>query len=71
LPLDGEIDPTDVTGEVTIDGDPVTMGEDGWKPRDEKHVELVGAACELVMTGEHAIAGTFYCDGDVVLEDPR
>ncbi len=63
LPLDGSIDPDAVTGEVVIDGETITMGEDGWKPRDAHHIELVGAACEAVMSGEHDISGTFYCDG--------
>lgn len=71
LPLDGEIDPHDVSGEVTIDGEIVPMGEDGWKARDAHHIELVGAACETVMSGDHEVAGTFSCDAEVATEQPR
>lgn len=71
LPLDGEIDPANVHGEVAIDGVDIPMGEDGWKPRDAHHIELVGAACDAVMTGDHEVVGTFYCPDDAAAESPR
>lgn len=71
LPLDGEIDPDDVSGEVTIDGEVVPMGDDGWKARDAHHIELVGAACETVMNGDHEVSGTFSCDAESTVEPPR
>jgi hypothetical protein len=71
LPLDGEIDPDNVSGEVTVDGEVVPMGDDGWKARDANHIELVGAACEAVMAGDHEVAGTFYCDASAPAATPR
>lgn len=61
--LNGKVDPTMASqGKVTIDGQSISYGgSDGWKLNSPTEIEIVGASCDLVQTGEHTIAITFPC----------
>ena len=69
LTLNGEIDPARAhRGQVILDGQPLPMGDNGWKVVDGKTIELVGTACDAIKTGEHSISARFPCD--VVVRPP-
>jgi len=61
IPLDAEID-ADIaeTGTVTLDGETLEYGSE-WKLNGNQHIELVGDACNTVMTGDHEVSGEFFC----------
>lgn len=63
--LDAKV--TDATrGVVTLDGESLAMnGADGWKLVSPTQIELQGAACTKVKTGDHKVKATFAC-GDVI-----
>jgi len=60
--LDAAIDPTiAAAGTVTLDGAPLVFGVD-WRLADEDTIEILGAACEVVLAGgDHAIDAEFTC----------
>jgi len=56
------------TGVVTLDGRPLEQGVD-WNLTDSTTIELVGAACDEVLTGgEHEVEAVFECGGDTIVE---
>lgn len=59
--LDGKV--TDAKrGTVTLDGAPLTLdGADGWKLVSSTQIELQGAACTKVKSGDHKVKATFAC----------
>lgn len=63
--LDGKV--TDAKrGAVTLDGAPLALdGADGWRLVSPTQIEIVGAACTKVKTGDHKVKATFAC-GDVI-----
>jgi uncharacterized protein YegL len=71
LTLNGEIDPDLADrGVVSIDGTPVPMSEtDGWRIVDGSTIELVGAACQSIQSGEHTLSASFPCE--VIVQPPR
>ena len=63
--LDGRIDPvTACRGTVILNERELACGDaDGWRPVDEEHIELLGAACEEATAAEGAIVeASFPCD---------
>jgi hypothetical protein len=71
LTLNGEIDPDLANrGVVSIDGTPVSMSDtDGWRIVDGSTIELVGAACQSIQSGEHTLSASFPCE--VIVQPPR
>ncbi|HEX6274899.1 MAG TPA: vWA domain-containing protein [Polyangiaceae bacterium] len=71
LMLNGEIDPDLANrGVVAIDGAPVAMSDtDGWRIVDGSTIELVGAACQSIQSGEHTLTASFPCE--VIVQPPR
>ena len=72
LDIDGRIDSETVaqSGTVTLDGEPLGYDDaDGWRLVGDSQIELMGAACEAVKSGEHEVKGTFSCPAFV--EPPR
>jgi len=49
---------------VTVDGETLEQGVH-YKLRDDGYVEILGQACDALMSGDHEVSGTFYC-GEVV-----
>lgn len=71
LSLDGEIDPNRACeGEVYLDGNLLECdGPDGWRANSGTEIELLGAACDTIKTGDHTVSGSFPCGA--VVEPPR
>lgn len=60
--VDGDLTDVDLdSAVVTVDGETLELGVH-YKLRDDGHIEILGEACEALMSGEHQVAGTFYCD---------
>jgi hypothetical protein len=61
----GEFDPALAEfSTVTLDGRKLVYGDaDGWRMAGDDHIELLGAACQAVKSGDHEIAGSFVCEG--------
>lgn len=61
--LDGEVQPGNAaSGSVTLDGQSLTYGDrDGWKLNSGSEVQLLGAACTRLMTGDHDVRASFPC----------
>jgi hypothetical protein len=64
LALNGVVNPNRASeGQVTLDGTQLVFEDpDGWRLVDTDKVELLGAACEAIKTGEHDIDVIFTCD---------
>lgn len=62
--LDGTIaEGEEDTGTVTLDGEPLELnGPDGWKVNSPSQIELVGAACDAIKSGDHDIDISFPCE---------
>jgi len=62
--LDGEIAKGEEdSGTVTLDGEALELdGADGWKVNSSSQIELVGAACEAIKSGDHDIDISFPCE---------
>ncbi|HXS17912.1 MAG TPA: hypothetical protein VN764_12020 [Polyangiaceae bacterium] len=62
--LDGEIaEGKEDTGTITLDGVPLEYnGADGWKVNSPTQIELVGASCEAIKSGDHDIDISFPCE---------
>lgn len=63
LTLEGEIDP-DLANQGTVMLDSEKLGynhPDGWKVNSSTEIELVGAACDAIQSGDHAIDVSFPC----------
>lgn len=51
-------------GTVLLDGQPLTQDDpDGWRLSGSNQVQLVGAACETIQNGDHALSIEFPCGG--------
>jgi hypothetical protein len=61
--LKGSVDPAHAgEGQVLLDGKPLAYGDpDGWKLNGTSEVELVGAACDAIQTGDHSLDIEFPC----------
>ncbi|MCA9598823.1 MAG: VWA domain-containing protein [Myxococcales bacterium] len=70
--LNGTVDPADAgKGTVLLDGKPLGYQDaDGWKLNPPSEVELTGAACQAIKTGDHSVSIDFPC-GVFVPADPR
>lgn len=66
--LRGEVEPSSAhRGTVTVDGIRISMSdEDGWRLLAPSQLELVGAACDDFMQGDHDLRASFPCDVVVV-----
>jgi hypothetical protein len=66
--LEGEVVPGGAAGgTVALDGQPLPYGaEDGWTLSSPSELELLGASCKKVQSGEHQLSATFPC-GAVVM----
>ena len=71
LTLDGEVDPELADqGKVFLDGEELGYDDpDGWRLNSPSEIELTGAACDAIKTGEHEITGSFPCDA--IIEGPN
>ena len=59
--LEGDLDTAVVTkGKVLLDGEPLTYGTDFTLNGDDE-VELLGARCDAVKTGDHTLSAEFPC----------
>jgi hypothetical protein len=59
--LEGDVSTSVVSqGTVKLDGQPITMGVD-WRLDANGDLELLGARCDAVKTGHHAISAEFPC----------
>ncbi len=69
IDLDGEIAKgKEDSGTVALDGEELVFdGPDGWVVLNPSQIELVGAACEAIKSGDHDLDVTFPCDSfDIV-----
>ncbi len=64
IDLDGEIRPgKEATGTVTLDGEKLELdGDDGWQVNTPSQIELLGAACETIKSGQHDLDINFPCE---------
>jgi hypothetical protein len=64
IDLDGEIaEGKEDTGTVTLDGEPLELdGDDGWQVNSPSQIELLGAACETIKSGDHDLQIEFPCE---------
>ena len=62
--LDGQIvEGQEERGTVTVNGETVVyLDPDGWRVNDPSEIELLGAACELIQSGDVEIHIEFECD---------
>ena len=69
IDLDGKITKgSEDTGTVTLDGEELEYnGDDGWVVLGPSQIELVGAACEKIKSGDHDIDVNFPCDSFEVI----
>lgn len=67
IDLDGEIaDGKESSGTVTLDGEPLTLDdENGWQVNTPSQIELLGAACEAIKSGDHDLKIDFPCESFV------
>jgi len=70
--LNGTVQPgMESQGSVLLDGTPLGFNDsNGWKLNNPSQIELVGASCEAIQTGDHALTVTFPCDA-VTVGPPR
>jgi hypothetical protein len=55
-------------GSVVLDGQKLGLNDpDGWKLNSESEIEIVGAACDTIQSGDHTLMVTFPC-GAVVID---
>jgi hypothetical protein len=61
----GEFDPALARfSTITLDGTPLVYGDpDGWRMAGDDHIELTGAACQTIKSGDHELSGSFVCEG--------
>jgi hypothetical protein len=64
IDLDGEIaEGKEDTGTVTLDGEELVLdGPDGWRVNSPSQIELLGAACDAIKSGDHDIDISFPCE---------
>ena len=54
------------TGVVTLDGDELGLDDaDGWQVNTSSQIELLGAACDAIKSGEHDLSIEFPCESFV------
>lgn len=57
-------------GAVLLDGQKLGFNDpNGWKLNNESEIEIVGAACDTIQSGDHSLSVTFPCG--VVVIDPN
>jgi hypothetical protein len=63
IDLDGTIEAgKESTGTVTLDGDVLILDDpDGWQVNTPTQIELLGAACETIKSGDHDLDISFPC----------
>lgn len=63
LQLNGTVDPKDAgQGQVWLDGTALGyQDQDGWQMNGPSEIELLGAACDAIKTGDHKIQIQFPC----------
>ena len=61
--LNGSIAEQNATqGTVSLDGQPLAYGDpDGWKLNGPSEIEITGAACDAIQSGDHTVAIEFPC----------
>jgi hypothetical protein len=64
IDLSGEIAKgKESTGVITLDGDTLGLDDpDGWKVNSPSQIELLGAACDTIKSGEHDLSINFPCE---------
>jgi hypothetical protein len=64
IDLDGKIAKgRDSTGVVTLDGEKLVLDDaDGWQVNTPSQLELLGAACETIKSGDHELSIKFPCE---------
>jgi hypothetical protein len=64
IDLQGEIAKgKESTGTVTLDGEVLELDDpDGWQVNTASQIELLGTACDLIKSGDHALAIKFPCE---------
>lgn len=64
IDLSGEISKgKESTGVITLDGDKLELdGPDGWQVNSPSQIELLGAACDTIKSGEHDLSIKFPCE---------
>jgi len=51
------------TGVITLDGEALTLDDaDGWQVNSPSQIELLGAACDTIKSGEHDLSIKFPCE---------
>jgi hypothetical protein len=68
--LDGTVPPENASqGVVVLDGEPLGYQDpDGWKQNGPSEIEITGAACDALQSGDHTLTVTFPCG---TVEPPR
>ncbi len=63
LTLNGSVDPEHAgEGHVYVDGNEVGYQDpNGWQLNSPTEIELLGAACDAIQTGNHTVTGSFGC----------
>lgn len=63
LTLNGSVDPEHAgEGHVFVDGNEVPYQDpNGWQLNSPTEIELLGAACDAIQTGNHTVTGSFGC----------
>jgi hypothetical protein len=69
--LNGKVEPMYADqGNVVLDGEKLGYNDpNGWKLNNESELEIVGASCDKIQSGEHTLTVTFPCDTVVI--DPN
>lgn len=64
IDLSGEIaEGKESTGVVTLDGEKLVLDDpDGWQVNTASQIELLGAACETIKSGDHELSIKFPCE---------
>lgn len=64
IDLSGEIAKgKESTGVITLDGETLELnGDDGWQVNSPSQIELLGAACDTIKSGDHDLSIKFPCE---------
>ena len=64
IDLSGEIaDGKESTGVITLDGEKLVLDDaDGWQVNSSSQIELLGAACDTIKSGDHDLSIKFPCE---------
>lgn len=63
LEIEGRVDPAMACdGDVRLNGRALRCGDDGWRPRDATHIELLGRSCDALVENERTeVEAIFPC----------